>query len=255
MTKSTRTLRTLAAAAGVVALIGTASACANASDDSEPERKSFALDGNELTIDSSDSKVVVKPADVDEIRVTRWFDGWAVFGDTPKATWSMHGHTLTFRTKCQGAVQDCSVRHEVLVPRGVRLTVVNGDGSVEASGFSTPLELTTGDGSVVVRNVTGPLRLSSGDGRIDAGGIRSREVSAHTSDGSVKLAFDKVPDLVEATTGDGRVSVVLPHQSYKVSARSGDGHVSVDVPRDDTSGHVVTVRTGDGSVSVTEAGR
>lgn len=185
MTKSTRTLRTLAAAAGVVALIGTASACANASDDSEPERKSFALDGNELTIDSSDSKVVVKPADVDEIQVTRWFDGWAVFGDTPKATWSMHGHTLTFRTKCQGAVQDCSVRHEVLVPRGVRLTVVNGDGSVEASGFSTPLELTTGDGSVVVRDVTGPLRLSSGDGRIDAGGIRSREVSAHTSDGSV----------------------------------------------------------------------
>ncbi|MGW3246796.1 hypothetical protein [Streptomyces sp. NPDC001070] len=64
MTKSIRTLRTLTAAAGVVALIGTASACANASDDTEPERKSFALDGNELTIDSSDSEVVVKPADV-----------------------------------------------------------------------------------------------------------------------------------------------------------------------------------------------
>ncbi|MFF7677415.1 DUF4097 family beta strand repeat-containing protein [Actinacidiphila glaucinigra] len=255
MTKSTRTLRTFAAAAGVVALIGTASACANASDDSEPERKGFALDGSELTIDSSDSKVVVRPADVKEVRVTRWFDGWAVFGDTPKATWSMNGHTLTFRTQCRGAVQDCSVRHEVLVPRGVRLTVVNGDGSVEASGFSTPLDLTTRDGSVVVRDVTGPLRLSSGDGRIDAGGIGSREVSVHTSDGSVKLAFDKVPDLVEATSGDGRVSLALPHQSYKVSARSGDGHVSVDVPRDDTSGHVVTVRTGDGSVSVTEAGR
>lgn len=255
MTKSIRTLRTLAAAAGAVALIGTASACANASDDTEPERRSFALDGKELTIDSSDSKVVVKPADVKEVQVTRWFDGWAVLGDSPKATWSMSGHTLTFRTKCQGVVQNCSVRHEVLVPRGVDLTVVNGDGRVEASGFGTPLKLTTRDGSVVVRDVTGPLRLSSGDGRIDATGIGSREVSAHTSDGSVKLDFSEVPDRVEATSGDGRVSVALPHQSYKVSARSGDGHVRVDVPRDEASGHVVTVRTGDGSVSVTEAGR
>ncbi|MGW3246797.1 DUF4097 family beta strand repeat-containing protein [Streptomyces sp. NPDC001070] len=178
-----------------------------------------------------------------------------MLGDTPKATWSMSGHTLTFRTKCQGVAQDCSVRHEVLGPRGVNLTVVNGDGRVEASGFSTPLKLSTSDGSVVVRDVTGPLRLSSGDGRIDATGIAPRVVSAHTSDGSVKLAFSEVPDRVEATSGDGRVGVALPRQAYKVSARSGDGHVSVEVPRDESSSHVVTVRTGDGSVSVTEAGR
>ncbi|WP_431947108.1 DUF4097 family beta strand repeat-containing protein [Actinacidiphila sp. bgisy167] len=255
MTKTTRTSRTAAAVAAVVALIGTASACANASDDREPERRSFALAGGELTIDSSDSAIVVKPADVAEVRVTRWLDGWAVLGHAPEATWAMRGNTLSLRTKCQGVVQDCAVRHEVLVPRGVGLTVVSGDGRVEASGFHTPLRLTTRDGSVVVRDVTGPLRLSSGDGRIDAGGIGSREVRVHTADGSVTLAFDGVPDLVEATSGDGRVRVALPHQSYKVSAHSGDGHVSVDVPRDAASGHVVTVRTGDGSVSVTEAGR
>ncbi|MFD3456727.1 DUF4097 family beta strand repeat-containing protein [Streptomyces sp. NPDC058691] len=252
-TQRTRTLRTLTAAAGAVALAMTASACADASDDTRPEKRDFALAGTRLTIDAADSSVVVRPADVKDVEVTRWFDGWSVLGDSPKATWSLNGHTLKFRVTCQGLVQNCSARHEVLVPRGVTVTVNNGDGRVEASGFGTPLTLTTKDGSVRVRDVTGPLELSSGDGRIEATGLASRRVTAHTSDGSLTLAFVQAPDSVEAASGDGSVRVALPEQSYKVSASSGDGHVRIAVPRDDSSHRTVTVRTSDGSVNVVEA--
>src|SRR4051812_16079934 len=122
-TKRTRTLRTLTAAAGAAALAMTAAACADASDDTRPEKRDFALEGTRLTIDAADSSVVVRPAAVKDIEVTRWFDGWSVLGDTPEATWSMQGHTLRFRVACQGVVQNCSARHEVLVPRGVTVTV------------------------------------------------------------------------------------------------------------------------------------
>ncbi|MEU6342634.1 DUF4097 family beta strand repeat-containing protein [Streptomyces sp. NPDC046977] len=253
MTKRNGTLRTLTAAAGAVALAMTASACADASDDTRPEQRDFALSGSRLTIDAADSAVVVRPADVKTVKVTRWFDGWSVLGDTPKATWSLDGHTLKFRVDCHGFMDNCSARHEVLVPRGVTVTVTNGDGRVEASGFSTPLTLTTKDGSVRVRDVTGPLELSTGDGRIEATGLASRRVTAHTSDGSLTLAFVQAPDSVEARSGDGAVRVSLPKQAYRVSARSGDGHVRVAVPRDDSSPRTVTVRTSDGSVNVVEA--
>ncbi|MFF3558572.1 DUF4097 family beta strand repeat-containing protein [Streptomyces sp. NPDC002574] len=252
-TQRKRILRTLAATAGAVALAMTVSACADSSDDTRPEKRDFALDGTRLTIDAADSAVVVRPADVHDVEVTRWFDGWSVLGDTPKATWSMDGHTLKFRVSCQGVMQNCSARHEVLVPRDVTVTVTNGDGRVEASGFTTPLTLTTKDGSVRVRDVTGPLELSSGDGRIEATGLNSRRVTAHTSDGSLTLAFVRAPDSVEARSGDGSVRVSLPKQGYKVSASSGDGHVRVDVPRDDHSPRTVTVRTSDGSVNVVGA--
>lgn len=250
--RGSRTLRLLAASAAGVALLGATAACADSSDDRTPEKKTFALDGRILTVDAADSSVVLRPADVKDIRVTRWFDAWSVGGST-KTSWSLDGNTLKLRVKCSGVVTGCSARHEVLVPRGVSVTVVNSDGKVEASGFDTPLKVSTKDGSVVVRDVTGALDLSSKDGKVDAAGVSSPRVTAHSSDGSVNLRFTAVPDRVQATSSDGKVIIELPDDRYRVFATASDGKVTVTVPRDDASDHEVTVHSDDGSVTVRPA--
>ncbi|WP_127359827.1 DUF4097 family beta strand repeat-containing protein [Actinacidiphila soli] len=248
---STNTFRRLLlASSGAVLALGTVAGCADVSDDAKPDKRDFAISGKQLTIDASDSKVVVKPADVKDVKVTRWFDAWAVGGST-RTTWSMEdGHTLKLRVTCRGMVTNCASRHEVLVPRGVAVTVANGDGKVEASGFDTALKVSTKDGSVVIRDISGPLDISTGDGKVEATGVTSRRVTAHSSDGAVRLRFTTVPDQVLATTSDGKVTVELPDERYDVSTTTGDGQVTVAVPRDSSSAHQVTVHTNDGSVTV-----
>jgi len=56
------------------------------------------------------------------------------------------GHLL--RMTCSGVVADCSARHRIEVPRGVRVKVEDRDGSVRAHGFADALDIRTADGSV-----------------------------------------------------------------------------------------------------------
>jgi hypothetical protein len=49
------------------------------------------------------------------------------------------------------------------------------------------------------------------------------------------------------------VTIELPEATYKVTTRTGDGSVDVSVPRDDSSEHVVSARSGDGKVTVRNA--
>ncbi|GGZ11362.1 DUF4097 family beta strand repeat-containing protein [Streptomyces poonensis] len=269
-----RTVRARAVAvAGVVAvLMGSVAACgADASDDSAPEQRSFALQGRTLTVDSDDSALELVPADVDEVKVTRWFEGRVVLGGDPEVSWEMADDRLELRLRCSGLVADCAARHRIEVPRGVAVTVRDGDGSVTAKGFeealnirtgdgsvrvsdsSGPLEVRTGDGSVRVSDSSGSLEMHSGDGSVRAEGIEARSVRASTEDGSVRIELGVVPDVVEARSGDGSIDVGLPRDTYRVTTESADGSVDVSVPRDESSDHVVTARTQDGSVRVRTA--
>jgi hypothetical protein len=249
----------LARWAVVVAAVGLVVAglagCADPGDDEEPERRSFALQGRTLTVDSDDSALEVVAVDAgqeDRVEVTRWFAGKVVVGDEPEVSWSMEDDRLKLRVHCTGFIADCEARHRIEVPRGIAVKVEDGDGSVRASGFREALSIRTGDGSVRVSDSTGPLELHTGDGSIRAE-VTARQVRARTGDGSVHLELGAVPDLVETRSGDGSVTVELPHAAYRVSTRTGDGSVDVDVPRDDSSTHVVDARTGDGKVTVRTA--
>lgn len=243
-----------AAAAGAAVLLATAlAACAEASDDAEPESRAFALTGRTLTVDSNDSALELVPADVGEVKVTRWFAGSVVAGSGPEVTWSMRDDVLKLRVSCSGVIADCAARHRIEVPRGVAVTVRDKDGSVSAKGFRTALDIRTDDGSVRVTDVTGPLGLRTADGSVHASGVRSRTVRASSDDGSVRLELAAVPDLVDARTHDGSVDIALPDGTYRVAAHSDDGSVNVSVPRADSSGHVVKARSGDGSVTVRKA--
>ncbi len=275
-TGTTRSLpaRAVAVAGAVVVLVAGLSACgASAGDDTDPDRRSFELQGRTLTVDSDDSALEIVAADdnpAGRIDVTRWFQGSVVIGKDPEVTWSMRDDRLVLRLKCSGVVADCSAKHRIEVPRGVTVKVEDGDGSVRARGFRDPLSIRTGDGSVRVTDTTGPLELRTGDGSIrvsDATGplrmrtgdgsiradVSSRDVRTHTGDGSVRLELGAVPDRVESRSGDGSVTIAVPRAAYRVTTETGDGGVDVSVPRDETSPHVVSARTGDGKVTVRTA--
>lgn len=257
MARTQTPARTVAVAGAVVALVATAAGCgASAGDDRHPEHRAFALHGRTLTVDSDDSAlefVVAESAEADKVEVTRWFQGHVVVGGDPRVTWAMKDDRLTLRMKCSGVVADCSARHRIVVPRGVAVKVVDGDGSVRAEGFKEALGIRTSDGSVRVTNSSGALDLRTADGSIHALGIGSRRVRAQSSDGSVQLELGVVPDLVEARSQDGSLTIGLPHDTYRVTAESGDGSVRVSVPRDPASSHVVSAHANDGSITVRTA--
>lgn len=255
MAARTVSVRTFAAVGAVAVLVAGLGACASASDDKDPEHRSFALQGRTLTVDSDDSALEIVASDdhtSGKVEVTRWFSGSVAVGTDPEVTWKMDDDRLVLRMHCSGVVADCAARHRIEVPRGIAVQVKEGDGSVRARGFRDALNIRTGDGSVHVTDSTGPLQLRTGDGSVRAE-VSSRRVNAHTDDGSVRLELGTVPDLVESRTGDGSVTITLPRATYKVSTETGDGGVDVSVPRDDTSGHVVSARTGDGKVTVRTA--
>ncbi len=274
MTTLTASARATALAGAAVVLVAALSACgASAGDDTDPEHRSFGLQGRTLTVDSDDSALEIVASGTNpagKIEVTRWFRGSVVVGKEPKVTWDMRDDRLVLRLKCSGIVVDCSAKHRIEVPRGVTVKVQDGDGSVRARGFRDPLSIRTGDGSVRVSDTTGPLELRTGDGSIRVsdttgplrmrtgdGSIRadvsSRTVRTRTGDGSVRLELGVVPDRVESRSGDGSVSIALPRAAYRVTTETGDGGVDVSVPRDETSSHVVSAHTGDGKVTVRTA--
>jgi hypothetical protein len=268
--RTTRTTRTTGPASGTraawtraltltgatVVIVAGVSACgASATDDDEPDRRSFDLPGKTLTIDSDESALEIVASDENapgKVEVTRWFQGTVAIGSDPKVTWSMDGDRLVLREKCSGIVADCSTKHRIEVPRGVSVKVEEKDGSVRARGFRDALSIRTTDGSVHVTDSTGPLELRTGDGSVRAE-VSSRTVRTHSGDGSVRLELAAVPDLVDSRSGDGSLTIDLPRASYRVDTETGDGAEDVSVPRDDSSSHVVTARTGDGKLTVRTA--
>lgn len=131
-------VRAVVVAGAVVVLLGGVTACgASAGDDKEPERRSFALEGRTLTVDSDDSALEIVAADTNKagaVQVTRWFQGSVAIGSDPKVTWAMEDDRLVLREKCSGMIANCSTKHRIEVPRGVTVKVEDGTGACGRGG-------------------------------------------------------------------------------------------------------------------------
>ncbi|MFF3287228.1 DUF4097 family beta strand repeat-containing protein [Streptomyces sp. NPDC003023] len=244
------------AVCGVVLLGVGLSGCGSADASEAPlEKKSFALSGKTLTIDSDNSDIELVPADVDEVEVTRQVDGWVLFGSGPEATWKMEDGKLTLKVKCDAIASNCVAQHTVKVPRGTSVTVDDDNGSVTASGFDTALKLRSDNGSVRVTDSSGALELDSGNGSVVAERVTGKKVVARSDNGSVRLELAGVPDRVETASDNGRIEIRLPAAGapYAVDAKSDNGRVDVAVPTDAGSGHVVKARSDNGKVVVRAA--
>ncbi|MET8975894.1 DUF4097 family beta strand repeat-containing protein [Streptomyces sp. NPDC004539] len=254
MARTTRTRLLLASGAALVAALATS--CANASDDTAPETRDFALPGSTLTIDADNTSLEIVAADGNKAGhavVTRWFDGSVAIGKDPKLTWSLSGDRLKLRMSCSGLVANCASRHRIEVPRGVAVQVVSRDGDVEAAGLRDALRVKARDGSVRITDSSGPLDLDTGDGSVRAD-VASRTVTSRSGDGSVRLRLSVVPNRVEVKANDGDVTVEVPKATYKVTADVNDGDRQVSVPHADGSAHTITARVSDGDLRIRTAG-
>ncbi|MEU0403343.1 DUF4097 family beta strand repeat-containing protein [Streptomyces sp. NPDC006197] len=237
----------LASGAAVLLLAG----CGTDAEGAPVERRTFAFDGDALTVDSDDSELVITPADVDDVRVERQVDGWVFMGSGPEASWKLVDGRLTLRVECDAVAAGCGAVHRIQVPRGVAVTVEDGNGDVTAEGFTTPLKVRSDDGDVRVRKASGALDLGSQDGDVSVEDpVRSPSVAVRSDDGDVRITLAAVPRDVDVATKDGDVTVAVPKAEYEATGASDDGDVHVDVPLRDGSGHVVSLRSDDGDVTV-----
>ncbi|MGW7051321.1 DUF4097 family beta strand repeat-containing protein [Streptomyces sp. NPDC054887] len=245
--------RTLLAVGGAVVGVVALSGCSTQAKDSPAEQRSFPFSGKKLTIDAENSEIELVPGDVEDVEVTRRTDGWVFMGNGPDSSWKMQDGKLVLRQQCEAVASDCESWHRIKVPRGVAVTVTDDNGTVSASGFSTALRLGADNGEVSVKDSSGPLELTSENGGIVAEGISSKRVDADSANGSVRMSFTAVPDLVESDSENGGISIDLPKAAYSVTARSDNGGVKIGVPRDSDSRHVVRARSDNGEVTLRTA--
>ncbi|MGW3205319.1 DUF4097 family beta strand repeat-containing protein [Streptomyces sp. NPDC001135] len=246
-------VRAAVIALGTGVLVAGLSACgASADDDKHPDHRSFALHGRTLTVDSDNAAIELVAARGNKtgaVEVTRWFQGSVAIGSGPELTWSLDGDRLVLREHCSGLFADCSARYRVEVPSELGVKVVDGSGSVRASGFTAALGIRTSNGDVHVTDSSGPLDLRSDNGAVRAS-VTSRRVRAEDSNGAVDLELGAVPDMVNAHSDNGEVTVTLPRSEYHVKAESDNGAVSVGVSQRDRSPHRVTAESSNGKVTV-----
>ncbi|MFE3828476.1 DUF4097 family beta strand repeat-containing protein [Streptomyces sp. NPDC059092] len=254
MAPPNRIFRTSILAGGALLALVAVTGCGESTgDDNTPEKRSFGPVGDQLTISRSNGDLTVKPADVDEVEVTRWFSGWSAVGDKPKASWKLTGDALSLTTSCGSVISNCGARYEVLVPRRTALTIDGDNGRTTASGFTTDLDISSDNGAVTVSDSSGALTVRSGSGEVRATGLKSRRVEAGSDNGKVYLAFTAVPDQVGVKTDNGGVTVEVPDGTYKVTTKTDNGKVQVDVPNDAGSAHTITATTDNGGITVRTA--
>jgi hypothetical protein len=198
----------------------------------------------------TDGSVTVRAADVERVTVVRRLDrGFR----KPSYAASVQGDRLVLTGSCPLIVnQWCKVSYTVEVPAATTVTVSASSGGVNVSGIDGGLDLSSSAGGVTVTDVGGTVRVHSSAGSVHGEQLRSTDVDASSSAGSVKLSFRVAPDTVVAHSSAGSVDVELPDDAtaYKVDASSSAGSENVDVRTDPTSDRTITASSSAGSVHV-----
>jgi len=189
-----------------------------------------------------------------------------------------------------GSFTSPSARLIVNAPRATNVSVRTGDGSIVAERINGKVELRTADGRVRVTETTGDLLVESSDGsltledvegrieaRTDDGIIRISGVPdvvrARSGDGSIVLRIRRGAVMTEdwlVATSDGSISAELPTDfNAMIEAEPGsDSRARSDIELADqvggtrdqrslrgrlgTGGKTFVLRTGDGSIRLTQ---
>lgn len=124
----------------------------------------------------------------------------------------------------------------VVMPRGMAVTILNGNGPVDLDGATGGVVITTGNGAVTARDVLGDMRLTTGNGGISARAtlLSGSTVRADAGNGSIELRVPQSTSaLVDAAVGNGLIIVSGLALSEKVQGQSsltgrlgtGDGSI------------------------------
>ena len=168
-----------------------------------------------------------------------------------------------------GNIQSASVSFVVSVPRAVKLTTQTGDGSINVEEVNGTINLRSGDGSIRATRLAGDVTARTEDGSIHLEGTMAA-LRAETGDGSVVIEAGEGSVMKsdwDVSTGDGSIVFRVPGTfNADIDASSRDGSVrgeltGLEQQRTDngrealkgrlgSGGHLVTLRSGDGSIRV-----
>lgn len=158
---------------------------------------------------------------------------------------------------CPVPAGDCSLDATLAVPRqatGVSLSTRGGDLSV--TGVIGNLTLSSGGGNLTARGLGGTVRFSTRGGNVTGSALAAPDVTARSGGGNIRLVFTRPPDNLKITTRGGDVTVVLPPGGtrYVIATITNSGQISTgSVPVSARSQHAITVHTGGGNISITQA--
>ncbi|WP_134323375.1 DUF4097 family beta strand repeat-containing protein [Cumulibacter soli] len=232
-------LTTFIGVIAVTSLVG----CGSGGDEKR-ESTTFEIPNDEVTISKGSGDIYIRPANVDQLEVTRWFTG-----NSDDAIWKMSAGELTLDTDC-GPFSACDIRYEVRVPETTTVTLSGDNGNVTAAGFNTPFAVSTDNGSIQVSDMSGDLTLNSANGDQTATGVTSQNVTANAESGAIDLTFAEAPSDVAITTENGSVTLTVPDVAYSVSTITDSGDIEDSLANDPKSAKTLTVSTESGSITL-----
>ncbi|MEY9838821.1 DUF4097 family beta strand repeat-containing protein [Streptacidiphilus sp. EB103A] len=164
--------------------------------------------------------------------------GWVTA--KPVVAYSWDQDTLVVSVSCSGVALlgslNCQADVRLQVPAGIAVDAETGSGAVVVNGMSGAVSLRSHSGPLTLSNLSGPVTLWSGSGPIEADGLRSSTVTAHSSSGPQSLNFASAPEAVTAESTSGPIDIALPRNTrYQATASSRSGPASVDDGLNDPS--------------------
>jgi hypothetical protein len=146
----------------------------------------------------------------------------------------------------------CRLSYKIEVPLDDVVDVRTKAGSVQVRALTGAVTLSTTAGSLSVTDLEGHVDLATTAGSIKGTALRTLDVRAHTSAGSVSLRFGVAPNNVDVSTSAGSVFVDLVDAVYKVDATTGAGSTNIDVRTDADATRTVKASTSAGSIRITK---
>jgi hypothetical protein len=237
-------------------------------------------------VTSSDGDLTVRPGPGRRIVVRGRLSGSFV---RPAFSYQSTVAGLALDPQCRVPAGTCSLDLGVTVPAGLRVSVSDSFGALDASGlrgtvalfdnsgdltasgltgnvhlagtFGTltatglagSLSLDNNSGDIRATDVTGDTRLQDSFGAISVTGLAAADVVARNSSGDISLTFTKVPRQVTVTDSFGNITLVLPPgpAAYRVATRNSFGSTTVSVPQSPTAKNVITASNNSGNITIT----
>jgi hypothetical protein len=191
----------------------------------------------------------------------------------PAVTEGTTASGTTIGINCHMQIDNCALDATLSVPYNTAVTLSSGGGDIAIAGTGGNVSLSSDGGNVTVSGVGGNASVSTGGGDLTASTLAGRltfdtqggDINADTltapylqadsGGGDVSLVFTKPPGYLDITSDGGDVTVVLPHgaTTYRVATTPDGGNVSGGVPTSSSASDTITIESGGGDISITEA--
>jgi len=139
------------------------------------------------------------------------------------------------------------------------LQIVTQGGNVAAGALTAPgADIDSGGGEVTISTTledSGLLQITAEGGNVTVSGMAAQTADIDSGGGEITLTFSQVPQNLQLTGEGGNITVVLPagDAKYRIIADAEGGSINAMVHNDPAATNVITVNSGGGDISVTEA--